>query len=56
MKGKKISDRMIPVLYGLVAVALAGLFWFYGQEIFYKINKNKFPPQIPYIIWTFFLW
>ncbi|WBX99768.1 acyltransferase family protein [Chryseobacterium gambrini] len=54
MKGKKIPDRMIPVLYGLVAVALAGLFGFYGQEIFYKINKNKFPPQIPYIIWTFF--
>ncbi|MBL7879229.1 MAG: acyltransferase family protein [Chryseobacterium gambrini] len=54
MKGKKIPDRMIPVLYGLVAVALAGLFGFYGQEIFYKINKNKFPPQIPYIIWNFF--
>ncbi|MGE4514983.1 MAG: acyltransferase family protein [Chryseobacterium sp.] len=54
MKGKKIPAKIIPLLYGLVAVALVWMFWFYGNEIFYKINRNKFPPKIPYIIWTFF--
>jgi fucose 4-O-acetylase-like acetyltransferase len=54
MKGKKIPAKIIPVLYGLVAAALVWMFWFYGNEIFYKINRNKFPPKIPYIIWTLF--
>ncbi len=45
---------MIPVLYALVAGALVWMFWYYGTEIFYRINKNKFPPQIPYIIWAQF--
>ena len=45
---------MIPVLYGLVAVALTWMFWNYGSDIFYKLNKQKFPPKIPYIIWTLF--
>lgn len=54
MKGKKIPSKIIPLLYGLVAVALVWMFWFYGNEIFYKINRNKFPPKIPYIIWTCF--
>lgn len=54
MRGKKIQGRFIPVLYILVAGALLWMFWFYGPDIFYKINKNKFPPKIPYIIWTLF--
>ncbi|MFY7815473.1 MAG: acyltransferase family protein [Chryseobacterium taeanense] len=54
MKGKKIPTKIIPLLYGLAAIALVWMFWFYGNEIFYKINRNKFPPKIPYIIWTFF--
>lgn len=54
MKGKKIPAKIIPLLYALVVVALVWMFWFYGNEIFYKINRNKFPPKIPYIIWTFF--
>ncbi|UEQ74970.1 acyltransferase family protein [Chryseobacterium arthrosphaerae] len=54
MRGKKIPNKMIPVLYALVAGALAWMFWYYGTEIFYRINKNKFPPQIPYIIWAQF--
>lgn len=54
MRGKKIPNKMIPVLYAVVACALIGMFWYYGSEIFYKINKNKFPPKIPYIIWTLF--
>lgn len=54
MKGKRISGKMIPVLYALVAAALIWMFWYYGSEIFYKINRNKFPPKIPYIIWASF--
>jgi hypothetical protein len=54
MKGKKIPAKMIPVLYTLVAAALMWMFWYYGTEIFYKINRNKFPPKIPYIIWALF--
>ncbi|MCJ7933853.1 MAG: acyltransferase [Chryseobacterium sp.] len=54
MRGKKIPGKMIPVLYTLVAGALLWMFWYYGSDIFYKINKNKFPPKIPYIIWTLF--
>jgi hypothetical protein len=30
------------------------MFWNYGNEIFYKLNKNKFPPMMPYIIWSLF--
>lgn len=54
MKGKKIPTKIIPLLYGIVAAALIWLFWYYGTDIFYKINKNKFPPKTPYIIWTLF--
>jgi hypothetical protein len=54
MRGKKIPAKAIPVLYMIVAAALIWMFWYYGNEIFYKINKNKFPPKIPYIIWSLF--
>lgn len=54
LKGKKIPTKIIPVLYGAVALALIWLFTSYGSEVFYKINKQKFPPQTPYIIWCFF--
>lgn len=54
MRGKKISTKAIPVLYALTGMALIWMFWYYGGDIFYKINKNKFPPKIPYIIWALF--
>ena len=54
LKGKKIPTKWIPILFGLVAAALVWMFWYYGSEIFYKINKLKFPPKIPYIIWLLF--
>ncbi len=54
MKGKTIPTKAIPILYGLVAAALVWMFMFYGNEIFYTINRNKFPPKTPYIIWTLF--
>ncbi|TLX23794.1 acyltransferase [Chryseobacterium indologenes] len=54
MRGKKITAKTIPVLYAAVAGILVWMFWYYGNDIFYKINKNKFPPKIPYIIWAQF--
>jgi fucose 4-O-acetylase-like acetyltransferase len=54
MRGKTIPVKMIPVLYSIVALALIWMFWDYGNDIFYKINRNKFPPKIPYIIWASF--
>ena len=54
LKGKKIPLKIIPVLYVIVAAALFWMFWFFGDEIFFKINKQKFPPQTPYIIWSLF--
>lgn len=54
MRGKKIPTKAIPVLYALTGIALIWMFWYYGGDIFYKINKNKFPPKIPYIIWALF--
>jgi fucose 4-O-acetylase-like acetyltransferase len=54
MRGKTIPTKMIPVLYSIVALALTWMFWNYGNDIFYKINRNKFPPKIPYIIWALF--
>jgi len=54
LKGKIIPAKAIPVLYGLVAAALAWMFWYFGNEIFFKINKLKFPPKMPYIIWVSF--
>lgn len=54
MRGKRIPTKFIPFLYSIVALALMWMFWYYGNDIFYKINRNKFPPKIPYIIWSFF--
>ena len=53
-KGRKTPTKTIPLLYLGVAAALIGLFWYYGVDVFYNINKNKFPPKLPYIIWTLF--
>lgn len=52
MKGKRIPNNFIPILYGVWLLLLGWMFWHYGGEIFYKINKQKFPPKIPYIIWA----
>ncbi len=52
LKGKIIPRNYIPMIYGAVALALAGLFYTFGPEIFYKMNKQKFPPRLPYIIWA----
>lgn len=54
MRGKRIPTKMIPLLYGAAGLALIWMFSHYGNDIFYKINRNKFPPKIPYIVWTLF--
>ncbi len=54
LRGKKIPTKATPIFYGLMGAALIWMFWYYGGDIFYKINKNKFPPKIPYIIWALF--
>lgn len=54
MRGKKIPTKWIPAVYGAVALALIWMFWYYGGDMFYKMNKQKFPPKIPYIIWSLF--
>lgn len=54
IKGKKIQVKWIPLVYAGVVLALILLFSSYGTEIFYKMNKQKFPPKTPYIVWSFF--
>ncbi len=54
IRGHRIPAKTIPVLYGIVAVALIWMFWYYTPEIFYRINKQKFPPKTPYILWSLF--
>ena len=54
LKGKRIPNQWIPVVFGVVGILLAWMFWHYGSDIFYKMNKQKFPPKIPYIIWSLF--
>lgn len=54
LKGKKIATKYISVLYLLVAASLVLMFWSYGLDFFYKLNKQKFPPKTPYIVWTLF--
>ncbi len=54
MRGKTVPTKIIPLLYGIVALALVWMFWYFGSDIFYKINKQKFPPKLPYIIWSLF--
>jgi hypothetical protein len=52
LKGKTIKKVYIPVLYALAAISIITIGYIYGPDIYYKINKQKFPPQIPYIVWS----
>ncbi len=54
LKGKRLSSSFVMLLYAGVVGALIWLFSSYGPEIFYRINKEKFPPKMPYIVWTLF--
>ncbi|MDQ8749364.1 acyltransferase family protein [Elizabethkingia miricola] len=52
LKGKTIKKTYIPVLYALAVISIITIGYIYGPDIYYKINKQKFPPQIPYIVWS----
>lgn len=52
LKGKTIKKAYIPVLYVLAAISIITIGYIYGPDIYYKINKQKFPPQVPYIVWS----
>ncbi len=52
LKGKTIKKAYIPVLYVLAAISIITIGYIYGPDIYYKINKQKFPPQMPYIVWS----
>ena len=54
LKNKKLTNSQVLLLIGFVVLSLVGMFWNYGTNIFYKLNKQKFPPKIPYIVWSFF--
>ena len=53
LKNKKLTNSQVLFLIGFVLLSLVGMFWSYGADIFYKLNKQKFPPKIPYIVWSF---
>ena len=54
MRGKKIPKTWIAPLYLLVISLLVGLFWFYDKELFYQLNKQKFPPKWSYMLYLSF--
>ncbi|EKB60876.1 acyltransferase family protein [Bergeyella zoohelcum] len=52
LKGKKLSPITIGMAFTIAAIALAWAIQHYGLN--YHLNKNKFPPKLPYIIWISF--
>ena len=54
MRGKKIPTNWIVPLYVIVTSILIGLFWFYDKELFYQLNKQKFPPKWSYMLYLSF--
>ncbi len=54
MRGKKIPTNWIAPLYIVVVSVLVGLFYFYNPELFYLLNKQKFPPKWSYMIYLSF--
>lgn len=54
IKGKKIPKKLIPFLYGIFFTILFILYFKFGEDIFLKMNKNKFPPKLLYIFWSSF--
>jgi fucose 4-O-acetylase-like acetyltransferase len=54
LKGKKITKKIIPLLYGILLLIFAFLLWNFGKELFMKMNKAKFPPKLLYLFWSTF--
>lgn len=54
IKKTGITPKYLPVMWGIIILSFVFLFGYYGKEIFYQMNKMKFAPKLPYIIWSFF--
>ncbi len=54
LKGKKIPTKWVPFLYGILLLILGFLFWNFGEELFLRMNKAKFPPKLLYVFWSSF--
>lgn len=54
MRGKKIPTAWVAFLYIAVVSILVGLFYFYDKELFYLLNKQKFPPKWSYMLYLSF--
>lgn len=50
LKGKMISLKNVALLYVFFFALVVWCGYYYGVDIFNRINKQKFPPKIPYII------
>lgn len=51
LKGKKLSLGLIGIFFVAIVLLFVWLFSSYGAEVFYQINKQKFPPKVQYLIW-----
>lgn len=54
LKGKKIPNKWIPILFGIWFLVLLLLFWDFGKDHLMRMNKFKFPPKLLYIFWSGF--
>ena len=54
LKGKEIPTKWVPFLYGILLLILGFLFWNFGEELFLRMNKAKFPPKLLYVFWSSF--
>lgn len=52
LRGKTLSPKSILLGYTIAGLALIWALNTYGTS--YHLNKNKFPPKLPYIIWISF--
>lgn len=51
LKGRKLSGTWGLILATASILSLGLLFYVKGTEYFYLINKQKFPPRLPYVLW-----
>jgi fucose 4-O-acetylase-like acetyltransferase len=55
LKGRRIPSKSIPYIYaGCLLFGTAVMAYHGTWEIIYKLNKQKFPPQLVYMFWASF--
>lgn len=52
LRGRRLSSMVITISYMLAGLSLVWAIYTFGLD--YHLNKNKFPPKLPYIIWISF--